>query len=112
MSDEIFSRTCSEPATAKEVPRSPSIIVRTVTQVYRPFVRFPGSLDATCPGSDGRVAASVGMEDCERIRGAWFAADCDQHAAPPHQRVENASVVRLKSDASHGAGNADSGQIS
>src|SRR5689334_158835 len=73
-----------------------------------PFLK---ELDATCPGSDGGVAASVGMENRERVSGAGFAPDRHQHAAPPHQRVEDASVVWLKADAPHGTGNPDSGQI-
>jgi hypothetical protein len=51
------------------------------------------------------------MENRERVGGAGFAPDRHEHAAPPHQRVEDASVVRLKADPAHGTRNPDLGQI-
>ena len=51
------------------------------------------------------------MEERERVSGARLAADSDEDATPPGERLENAAVVGLESDAPHGAGKAERRQI-
>src|SRR5256885_1454479 len=50
------------------------------------------------------------MEERERVSGARLAADSDEDATPPGERLENAAVVGLESDAPHGARRAGRGK--
>src|SRR2546428_12937225 len=140
---EIFSRTCFEAATAKEMPRTPSIFVRTLEETRRPGCPHCGLRTAdcgfmdgvtddsirsirnksailnpqsaisnpSCPGADGSVASSIGVQDRERVGGARLAPNRDEHSAATDQRLENASVMRLEPDAPHRAGDANLREI-
>src|SRR5881397_1318173 len=136
---EVFSPTCSEAATAKEMPGTPSIFVRTFAQSSRPgcphcglriadcgfiadlriyvpiYVQInpqsailnPQLLNPSRPRADGSVAASIRVQDRERVGGARLAPNRDEHPAATDQRFENASVMRLEPDAPHRAGDAN-----
>jgi len=58
-------------------------------------------LHSPSPGSNGCVSTAVRMKDGQRVRGARITLNRDKHAAACGQRIENARVVRLETDASH-----------
>ena len=100
---EIFSRTCLSKCNCK---RDASKLWRNLcAQVqFRPAGL---SLKPARPGANRRVAASVGVQQREGIRGSRFAPHRDEDATPAGKRLENPAVVRLKSDATHRAGQPD-----
>jgi geranylgeranyl reductase family protein len=51
------------------------------------------------------------MKNRQRIRGAGLAVNRDQHTTPGGQRIEDPSIVRLKSHLPHGRGDAELGQV-
>ena len=69
------------------------------------------SSDSAGPGSNGRIAAAVGMKQREGVGRARLAADRDEDAAASGQRFEDPAVMCLKADTPHGAGEADRRQI-
>jgi len=60
-------------------------------------------LNPPSPGSNGCVSTAVRVKDRQRVRGARITLNRDKHAAACGQRIENARVVRLETDASHRA---------
>src|SRR5438045_1754157 len=75
------------------------LVARALLLDDRLQVRTGCPLDASAPGADRGIAAAVGMEERQRVRGARFRAHGDQHAAAASQCLEDSTVVRLKSDA-------------
>src|SRR2546428_12222820 len=71
----------------------------------------PQLLNPSRPRADGSVAASIRVQDRERVGGARLAPNRDEHPAATDQRFENASVMRLEPDAPHRAGDANLREI-
>src|SRR5438270_1847137 len=69
------------------------------------------SSDAARPCTNGRIAPAVRVEDRERIGGARLTMNRDENASATDERLENATVVRLESDAAHRAGEPELRQI-
>src|SRR2546428_8666127 len=74
-------------------------------------IRNPQLLNPSRPRADGSVAASIRVQDRERVGGARLAPNRDEHPAATDQRFENASVMRLEPDAPHRAGDANLREI-
>src|SRR5262249_53898789 len=70
-----------------------------------------GLLNASGPGANRRVSATVRVQQRERISRARLAADRDEDAAASDQGLEDPAVVRLKADATHRARDSELRQI-
>ena len=64
-------------------------------------------LDASCPGTNRGVTATVRVQNREGVGRAGLAPHRHEDAAPPRQRIENPAVVRLKSNTPHRARQAE-----
>src|SRR5215831_1338293 len=70
------------------------------------------SLDSPSPGSNGCVSTAVRMKNGQRVRGTRITLNRDQHAAACGERIEDARVVRLETDASHRTGQSEFREVS
>ena len=93
------------------MPQFCSVFVKTWNggQGFAPSATF--FLDAPCPGADSGIAAAVRVQNGQRIRRTGLTLYGHEHATLPRQRVEDASVMRLKPDTTHRPGKPELAQI-
>jgi len=100
---ETFSRTPAPRASCKS--GTPAL------ELYDAAIRRAVPSDASAPGANRGVAASVRVQDRQRVGGTRFGTDGDEHATPADQRFLDATVVRLEADAAHRRGDAEFREI-
>src|SRR6476646_3580118 len=100
---ETFSRTQALRASCKS--GTPAL------ELYDAEFRRAVPSDPSAPGANRGVAAPVRVQDCQRVSGARFGTDCDEHATPAEQRFVDATVVRLEPDTAHRRGDPEFREI-